>query len=98
MAAYVVAHVDVKDPVRYEDYKRLVLDTMVPFGGRFLVRGATPEILEGDWEPKRLVILEFPDAESARRWWASPRYAAAKAIRQATSEGTLVLLEGVQTP
>jgi uncharacterized protein (DUF1330 family) len=43
------------------------------------------------------VILEFPDADSARRWWASPGYAAAKAIRQATSEGTLVLLEGVQT-
>jgi uncharacterized protein (DUF1330 family) len=95
MPAYIVAHVDVKDPVRYEDYKRLVLDTMTPFGGRFLVRGAAPEVLEGSWEPKRLVILEFPDATTARTWWASPGYAAAKAIRQATSEGTLVLLEGV---
>ena len=97
MPAYVLAHVDVKDPIRYEDYKALVLETMTPYGGRFLVRGARPEILEGAWDPKRLVILEFPDADSARRWWASSGYAAAKAIRQATSEGTLVLLEGVQT-
>ena len=97
MPAYILAHVDVKDPVGYDHYKRLVLDTMVPFGGRFLVRGATPEILEGRWDPRRLVILEFPDSGSARRWWASPGYAAAKAVRQRTSEGTLVLLEGVQT-
>ena len=94
MPAYILAHVDVTDPDRYEDYKRLVLDTLVPFGGRFLVRGAQPEILEGAWDPKRLVILEFPDSDSARCWWASPGYAAAKAIRQATSRGTLVLLEG----
>ena len=95
MPAYIVAHIDVKDPIRYEDYKRLVLDTMTPFNGRFLVRGAAPEVLEGAWDPKRLVILEFPDTETARRWWASPGYAEAKAIRQETSEGTLVLLEGV---
>jgi uncharacterized protein (DUF1330 family) len=95
--AYVVAHIAITDTHRYEDYKRLVLDTLTPFGGRFLVRGATPEVLEGAWDPKRLVLLEFPDAEHARRWWASPEYAAARAIRQATSDGTLVLLEGVRT-
>jgi uncharacterized protein (DUF1330 family) len=97
MPAYILANVHVEDPAGYERYKRLVLDTMLPFGGRFLVRGATPEILEGSWRPERLVILEFPDPESARRWWASPEYAAAKGIRQSTSEGTLVLLEGVQS-
>jgi uncharacterized protein (DUF1330 family) len=95
MPAYIVAHIDVKDPIRYEEYKSRVLDTMTPFGGRFLVRGVTPDVLEGAWDPKRLVILEFTDADTARRWWASPGYAEAKAIRQATSEGTLVLLEGV---
>jgi uncharacterized protein (DUF1330 family) len=98
MPAYILAHIDVKDQDRYEEYRRLVVDTMVPFGGRFLVRGAKPEVLEGAWDPKRLVILEFADAETARRWWASPGYAAAKAIRHATSEGTLVLLDGVPTP
>ncbi len=95
MPAYVVAHIDVKDPARYEEYKKRVLATMEPFDGRFLVRGATPEVLEGTWDPKRLVILEFPDAATARRWWSSPAYAEARAIRQATSEGTLVLLDGV---
>src|SRR4051812_7667027 len=126
MPAYVVAHVEVTDPIRYQEYRAMVLGTMTPFGGRFLVRGPAPEVLEGSWDPKRLgigtvapvggwflvggtaaevlggswdpkplVILEFPDADHARRWWASPEYAAAKAIRQATSVGTLVLLEGV---
>ena len=95
MAAYVIAHVDVKDPVRYEDYKKMVLPTITAYGGRFLARGGTVESLEGDWRPTRLVIVEFPSAERARAWWASPDYAEAKALRQATSEGSLVILQGV---
>jgi len=95
VAAYVIAHVDVKDPVRYEDYKKMVLPTITAYGGRFLARGGAVEILEGNWQPKRLVIVEFPSAEQARAWWASPEYAEAKALRQATSEGSLVLLHGV---
>lgn len=95
MAAYVIAHVDVKDPVRYEDYKKMVLPTITAYGGRFLARGGTVESLEGDWRPTRLVIVEFPSAERARAWWASPEYAEAKALRQATSEGSLVILQGV---
>ena len=97
MPAYVVAHVEVTDPIRYQAYRGMVLGTMTPFGGRFLVRGPAPEVLEGSWDPKRLVIVEFPDADHARRWWSSPEYAAAKAIRQATSVGTLVLLEGASS-
>jgi uncharacterized protein (DUF1330 family) len=96
MPAYVLAHIDVTDPVRYEDYKRVVADTLVPFGGRFLVRGAPPQVLEGAWEPKRLVLLEFPSVAQAREWWGSEAYRPAKALRQATSTGTLVLLEGLQ--
>ena len=95
MAAYVIAHVDVKDPVRYEDYKKMVLPTITAYDGRFLARGGTVESLEGDWRPTRLVIVEFPSAERARAWWASPEYAEAKALRQATSEGSLVILHGV---
>ena len=95
MAAYVIAHVDVKDPVRYEDYKKMVLPTITAYGGRFLARGGTVESLEGEWRPQRLVIVEFPSAEQARAWWASPEYAEAKALRQATSEGSLVILQGV---
>ena len=95
MAAYVIANVTIGDPVRYEDYKRMVPATLTPFGGRFIVRGAKAEVLEGNWRPERLVILEFPSVEHARRWWNSTEYAEARALRQATSTGTLLILEGV---
>ncbi|MGH9310620.1 MAG: DUF1330 domain-containing protein [Vicinamibacterales bacterium] len=95
MPAYVIANVMVNDPVRYEDYRNLVLPTIEKFGGRFIVRGGAVEPLEGDWRPGRLVIVEFPSAEQARAWWHSPEYSAAKAIRQATSNGTLLIVEGV---
>ena len=96
MAAYVIAIVDVKDPVRYEAYRKGVLPTIVAHGGRFLARGGTVHRLEGDWAPSRLVIVEFPTVEHAKAWWNSPEYADLKALRQATSEGSLVVLEGVQ--
>jgi uncharacterized protein (DUF1330 family) len=95
LAAYVIANVTVKDPVRYEEYRRLVTPTVSQYGGRFIVRGGKTEVLEGDWRPSRLVILEFSSVEQARAWWHSPEYTEAKAIRQATSEGTLLILEGV---
>lgn len=95
MPSYVIANVTVKDPVRYEDYRRLVTPTLAKFGGRFIARGGRIEVLEGDWHPGRLVILEFPSVDAAREWWNSPEYTEAKLIRQATSEGTLLILEGV---
>jgi uncharacterized protein (DUF1330 family) len=95
VAAYVIAMVDVKDPVRYEDYRRLVLPTVEAFGGRFVARGGHTEVLEGDRPAARVVILEFPTFEAAKAWWSSPEYSEAKAIRQATSVGTLTLVEGV---
>ena len=95
MPAYVVANVTVNDPVRYEDYRRLVTPTVEKYGGRFIARGGRIEVLEGDWHPGRLVLLEFPSVEQARAWWSSPEYSEARAIRKATSEGTLLILEGV---
>jgi uncharacterized protein (DUF1330 family) len=93
--AYVIALVDIKDPVRYEDYRRLVLPTITAYDGRFVARGGRTEVLEGAWAPRRVVILEFPSVERAKEWWSSPEYSEAKAIRQATSEGTLIVIEGV---
>ena len=95
MSAYVIANVTVKDPVRYEDYRRLVTPTVAKYGGRFIARGGKVEVLEGEWQPNRLVLLEFPSMDQARAWWSSPEYNEAKLIRQATSEGTLLILEGV---
>jgi uncharacterized protein (DUF1330 family) len=95
MAAYVIVQVDVKDPVRYADYKKMVPPSLEKFGGRFLVRGGTTHTLEGDWAPKRFVMVEFPSVEQAKAWWASPEYAAAKALRQATADSMLIVAEGV---
>ena len=95
MAAYIVVQVDVKDPVRYDDYKKLVPPTLAEFGGRFLVRGGRTETLEGDWAPRRFVVLEFPDVERAKAWWASDGYAPAKALRQATSTTQMIVAEGL---
>ena len=95
MPAFVIANITIVDPVRYEDYRRMVPATLVPFGGRFVARGGQTEVLEGEWRPSRLVLLEFPSVERARAWWNSPEYAEARALRQATSTGTLIILEGV---
>jgi uncharacterized protein (DUF1330 family) len=95
MPAYVIANVEVKDPVRYEEYRKMVLPTINAYGGRFLARGGKVDTLEGPWHPNRLVIVEFPSVERARAWWSSPEYADAKALRQQTSDGSLIVIEGV---
>ena len=94
MAAYVLVQVDVKDLVRYEAYKKMVPPTLEKFGGRFLVRGGQTHTMEGTWSPRRLVVVEFPSVEQAKAWWASPEYAEAKALRQATSDSQLIIAEG----
>ena len=95
MAAYVIADIDVIDPLRYEDYKGLAPLSIAKYGGRYLARGGEVEQLEGTWMPNRLVILEFPSLARAREWWASVEYAPAKALRQATSTGNFVVIEGL---
>jgi uncharacterized protein (DUF1330 family) len=95
MAAYIVVQVDVKDPTRYADYRAMVPPTLERYGGRFIVRGGKTEALEGNWAPKRFVVVEFPSVEQAKAWWASPEYADAKALRQATSETLMIVAEGV---
>jgi uncharacterized protein (DUF1330 family) len=95
MSAYIVVQVDVKEPVRYEDYKKMVPASLTKYGGRFIVRGGKTETLEGTWSPGRFVMLEFPDVDRAKAWWASDDYAAAKALRQATSHTEMIVVEGV---
>lgn len=95
MAAYLIVNVDVKDPARYQEYVRAVPATLVPFGGRFLVRGGRAVTLEGTFEPKRMVVIQFDSVELARAWWESAAYAAPRAIRQATATTDLILVEGL---
>jgi len=95
MPGYVIADVDVQDQETYEEYKQLVPASLEPYDGRFLVRGGEVERLEGEWEPHRVVVLEFPSLEHARGWYESEQYAAAKALRQRASVGSLLLVHGV---
>jgi uncharacterized protein (DUF1330 family) len=68
--------------------------TVAQYGGRFLARAGKTETLEGDWSPRRLVILEFPSYEQAKAWAASPEYAPAKRVRQKASRSNIVVIEG----
>jgi uncharacterized protein (DUF1330 family) len=95
MAAYVVVNIRVDDPVGYEKYKASVEASIAAYGGRYIVRGGHVWRLEGEWEPQRLVILEFTDAERAKAWWSSTEYAGPKAIRHATARTDLLVVEGV---
>ena len=95
MAAYVIADVKVEDPVQYEDYRKMVPATIAAYGGRFIARGGRTEVLEGEWRPNRTVIIEFESVERAKEWWASEEYRAARELRQRTSTGSLIVVEGV---
>jgi len=95
MPAYIFVEVDIKDPVRYEDYKKLTPATLEKYGGKFIVRGGKTELMEGTEEPERIVILEFENSEKAKTWWNSPEYSEAKKIRYATAESRMILLEGM---
>lgn len=95
MPAYVIVQVDVHDAGTYERYKALAPASIAAHGGRYLVRGGRTEQLEGAWHPARLVVLEFPDAERARQWWASEEYTPAKAIRQGCASTEMLLVEGL---
>jgi uncharacterized protein (DUF1330 family) len=95
MAAYVVVDLDITDPAVFDDYRKQVPATLAPYGGRFIIRGGATEILEGDWAPKRMVVLEFPDRAAAKAWWSSNEYAAAKAQRQRSARTRLIVVDGV---
>lgn len=94
MAAYVIVEITIHDPEAYEGYKLLTPAAIAAYDGRFVVRGAQSESLEGDWNPQRMVVLEFPSVERAREWWHSPEYAEAKAIRQKAATTKMLVVDG----
>jgi uncharacterized protein (DUF1330 family) len=96
MAGYVIAEIEVTDPVVFERYREGVPATIAAYGGRYLVRGGALTVLEGDWQPKRLIVLEFPDAATARAWHDSPAYAPLLALREKSARTRLIIAEGWQ--
>jgi uncharacterized protein (DUF1330 family) len=95
MAGYIIVDVQITDPEAYERYKAAVPATLAAYGGKFLVRGGRAETLEGDWEPHRIVMLEFESMEKAKAWWSSQEYAAPKQLRQSASLTKMIVVEGV---
>jgi uncharacterized protein (DUF1330 family) len=95
MAAYAVVNVRVTDPDRYAKYREKAPDTIAQYGGKYLARGGTVEVLEGEWNPQRLVVLEFESVERLREWYHSPEYAPLKQLRTETTSTEFVVVEGL---
>jgi len=95
MAAYIVVDCDVTDPVRYEQYKRLAPAAIARYGGRYLVRGGEMAVLEGNWRPNRVVVLEFPTVERARAFYESPEYIEARTARKGAAQMNMIVVAGV---
>jgi len=95
MAAYVIGEVEIRDMEDYKEYAKRVPATVAQYGGKYLVRGGSVTPKEGNWSPKRVVILEFASMEQARKWYDSPEYAPVLAIRERSAASKLIFVEGV---
>jgi uncharacterized protein (DUF1330 family) len=95
MPAYIIVETDIHDPAQYERYKAASPGAVAAGGGTFIVRGGELAVLEGDWHPSRLVVLEFPDLEAAKAWYVSEEYEAAKALRAGAANLRMVAVQGV---
>jgi uncharacterized protein (DUF1330 family) len=94
MAAYIIADVDITDPVKYEDYKKLTPGAVAKHGGRFVARGGQTATLEGTWKPGRVVIIEFPTFEQARNFYTSVEYTAARRARAGAATFRMIAVDG----
>jgi len=95
MPAYVIGDVrDAWDAAALEEYRRRNTDAVAAHGGRFIVRGGEIERLEGEWDTRRIIVIEFPDMQSARGWYESDDYAPLKTLRRSASDTNIILVEG----
>jgi uncharacterized protein (DUF1330 family) len=96
MPAYVIADIEVSDPAKYEGYRALSPGAIAAYVGRFMSRGGNMQVLEGNWTPSRVVIVEFPTAAQAQKFYDSPEYRAARTARAgATNRFNMIVVEGV---
>jgi len=95
MSAYVIADITVNDPERYEEYKKLAPPSIAAYGGKYLARGGKYEKLEGNWEPDRVVILEFESLETAKKFINSPEYSKARDLRHKTASSDMIVVEAL---
>lgn len=95
MPAYVIAELEVTDPAAFEEYRKGVPATIAAYGGRYIARGGALDALEGGWNPKRMVVLEFPSMDRARAWYSSDEYRPLMQLRQRAAKTRAILLEGL---
>jgi len=95
MAAYLIVQIEVTDPVKMEEYRKRSPAAVAAYQGKFIVRGGAIAPLEGDWTPSRIVVIEFPSLDHAKRFWASPEYAHAKEARSGAGTMRVIGVEGV---
>jgi uncharacterized protein (DUF1330 family) len=96
MPAYVIVEVSIHDAAMYEEYKKLTPAAIAAYGGKFIIRGAQTECLEGDWNPERIVVLQFESVDKAKEWWSSAQYTVAKKIRQASAFTKMLVVDGCE--
>jgi uncharacterized protein (DUF1330 family) len=95
MCAYVIVEIDIVDPAGYEEYKQLASATVEKYGGKYIIRGGAVETLEGDWNPKRIVVLQFDSMQRAKEWLNSEEYREPRKMRHRTARTRMVVVEGV---
>jgi uncharacterized protein (DUF1330 family) len=96
--AYLIVDIDIQDPGQYEQYKAQVPALIRKHGGKYLVRGGPFEVIEGAWQPTRLVLFEFPDRAAVQAFHDDPDYAPLRRLRQSSARTSLVVVEGLATP
>lgn len=97
MTAFVIAQMTVHDPDRYQRYASAVPQTLPPYDGRLLAVDHAPEVIEGDWPYRKVVVIAFPDRDRARAWAHGPEYAAIIADRRAASDAVGLVVQGFDT-
>ena len=95
MSAYVIVEIEIVDPVGYEEYKKLAGATVEKYGGKYIVRGGKTEVFEGDWDPKRIVVLQFESMERAKEWLNCEEYRELRKMRHRTAKTKMIVVEGV---
>ena len=95
MSAYLISDVTVRDAKAFEAYRNAAADSISKYGGTYLARGGAVEVLEGDWTPRVIILVEFPSTDRAREWYSSPEYQAALEYRADALSRNLVLIDGV---
>jgi len=95
MAAYLIVDIEITDPIGFNEYRKAVVPLIEKFGGKYVAVGDQIENLEGNWLPKRIVMIEFPSRQRAKEWFGCEEYREPCKIRKRTAKTKMILAEGV---